>query len=451
MTDMEMVAVLELLRQNLQVVQIPPDTPDAGDFIRRTRILGASVNPLSGVITGFLVEHAMHVVSLATALRDENPNFVVGTNPSVFEYQTLHTIIDLFQAEPDVTVEQRHLDQIRGSLATWLTQASELKTFFVPCAITPRAGNAFDVGPVNFRYRDKFIEDAGKHMNPAVKALIYGEFMKALDERYGNWVAQLDIQHREPERASDVADTAVDLAITTLKIIFPGPLDRAHRVTARAIPAWRTSTFVTATSSHPGVENLESGRLISEQDFNAFTKANTAFFTSAGRCIEAYIRGGLPFQTLMQAWCDAAYWFNEAVMEPYETVAVAKYETSIENLMRAENAKGSNKRIRTAFKAFFDLEPEDNVAGLFTVESLAEDIVTARSRVYHGTLSTLVDEPAIKLMDAKAVANALLIHYILGLDLYMAAPGATDDISAFLAWVSSNVPKPSKSQVGITP
>ena len=62
---------------------------------------------------------------------------------------------------------------------------------------------------------------------------------------------------------------------------------------------------------------------------------------------------------LDEAWCNAAYWYHEALAEPLDTVAVAKLETAIEVLFRSENMDGSKKRIISSFDAIFDLSEAD--------------------------------------------------------------------------------------------
>ena len=106
-----------------------------------------------------------------------------------------------------------------------------------------------------------------------------------------------------------------------------------------------------------------------------------------GRLIDAYLSRDGELPELEQAWCNAAYWFNEGMLEPLDTVAMVKLETAIENLFSAASAAGSKRRMREALKSMFGIEESETVAPSsdLTYKKLIDDIVTVRSRVLHGT------------------------------------------------------------------
>ena len=56
-----------------------------------------------------------------------------------------------------------------------------------------------------------------------------------------------------------------------------------------------------------------------------------------GRRLSAYLEATSVVPDLDEAWCNVMYWFHEAMAECLDTVAVAKLETSIEVLFRAED------------------------------------------------------------------------------------------------------------------
>jgi hypothetical protein len=74
-----------------------------------------------------------------------------------------------------------------------------------------------------------------------------------------------------------------------------------------------------------------------------------------------------------------------------DTVAVAKLETAIEVLFRAESMSGSKRRLLESFDAIFGLGSKDflDAAKTVTVEEFVQAITTARSRILHGTWPTL--------------------------------------------------------------
>ena len=127
-------------------------------------------------------------------------------------------------------------------------------------------------------------------------------------------------------------------------------------------------------------------------------------------------------------------------------MAVAKLETAIEVLFRAENMSGSKRRLHESFDVFFGLNRTDKIApnSSVTVEQLTEAITTARSRVLHGTWPTLqFDLPANKSSqvvsygDVEFLTRNLLLCFSVQLDAYIAAGNPTDTTDAFFAWIKA--------------
>jgi hypothetical protein len=69
--------------------------------------------------------------------------------------------------------------------------------------------------------------------------------------------------------------------------------------------------------------------------------------------VRSFTSGTFRLPLLEQAWCDAAYWLHEALAEQIDAIAIAKLETALEVLLRAENNSGSNQRLLAILKTFF--------------------------------------------------------------------------------------------------
>ena len=80
---------------------------------------------------------------------------------------------------------------------------------------------------------------------------------------------------------------------------------------------------------------------------------------SMGRRLADYLAATSPLPDLDEAWCNAAYWYHEALAESLDTVAVPKLETAIEVLFRAESMSGSKQRMLDCFDAIFGLKGND--------------------------------------------------------------------------------------------
>jgi hypothetical protein len=121
-------------------------------------------------------------------------------------------------------------------------------------------------------------------------------------------------------------------------------------------------------------------------------------------------------------------------------------ETAIEVLFRAENMSRSMRRLLESFDVFFGLSRSEPIVpnGTVTVEQFAEAIITARSRVLHGTWPTLqFDLPAnksnqtVSYNDVEFLTRTLLVCFSAHLDAYIAAGNPTDTTDAFFAWIKA--------------
>lgn len=159
-----------------------------------------------------------------------------------------------------------------------------------------------------------------------------------------------------------------------------------------------------------------------------------------GPRVKSFVEGKSAFPALEQAWADAAYWFHEALVESLDTIAVPKLETAIEVLLRAESTSGSKARVLKAINAFYGLTKDDriNPHSHLSVEKFATGFVTDRSRILHGTWSTLNHSLRDSRSNLTALVVNLLAMYALELERYIKAAGASDDIEAFLTSIQAN-------------
>ncbi len=162
--------------------------------------------------------------------------------------------------------------------------------------------------------------------------------------------------------------------------------------------------------------------------------------------LEEYLGASSNFPLLVESWANAAYWFNQAVAETLDTVAVFKLETTIEVLFRSEDMAGSKSRLRESFEAFFGLKGAQQYPGsALTVDQFILNITTARSRVAHGTWPTInTDLPGyrkqkpIDRRELEMIAGQLLVRFAHFLELYGAARETSDSMDTFFGWIKVN-------------
>jgi len=161
---------------------------------------------------------------------------------------------------------------------------------------------------------------------------------------------------------------------------------------------------------------------------------------SVGNRLEVFLGNRTAkFPELEKAWCDGAYWMREAFAEPIGTIAVAKLETSIEQLMSAGNPSESRARLRSALKGFCGLQPKQPIfaGSSMTVEQFVKNVVEVRSRVLHGTLSTLTQETDELAYAVSILARDHVLKFTLALDRYVSEAVASDDTKSFLKWLET--------------
>ena len=259
---------------------------------------------------------------------------------------------------------------------------------------------------------------------------------RQLHEHAASWVAVVEIADCETARGEEMADTVVDIALAGIQAVLgAGDARYLARTTARANPPYRGHLAVSESEISTGIRNMEAGRVIPPETLQFLLGAAEELIRSFGTRISAFLSGISNLQSLEQAWCDGAYWFHEGLAEPMDTVAVAKLETAMENLLAAGSTSGSRERIRTALRVMVDND-SDQDAQRAQVE-FATRVVEARSRVLHGTRSTTRDDPGIDRRPVEVVAPRMLVSYSLLLDAYSREDPVEvkDDVKSFLAWI----------------
>ena len=126
-----------------------------------------------------------------------------------------------------------------------------------------------------------------------------------------------------------------------------------------------------------------------------------------------------------------------SIAEPLNSIAVAKLETALEVLLKAESASGSEKRMLMMLETFYDLKPDDPVRDGATISAkqFARGLVRDRSRVLHGTWSTLNSRLASNRDGLEDFVAAVVRRAALELEDYSLTASPEDKVDVFLAWV----------------
>jgi hypothetical protein len=125
-----------------------------------------------------------------------------------------------------------------ADLAAWWNTVAGRRRHFIPCAMLPEVANDVVVGPVTFVHASRIVgHPLGLAQDHALTELAWENIGRALAERSAAWIAIVDVDGCHPNRSTEIADLAVDVAITAIQLLVPGAYSGLMaRITARTAP-----------------------------------------------------------------------------------------------------------------------------------------------------------------------------------------------------------------------
>jgi hypothetical protein len=363
-----------------------------------------------------------------------------GTNFGNFQTELFSQLDAYVGREPD-TIALADAQRLVDHFNRWFTEHASPRRVFVPCVLTPWAAPTFEIGPVTFVYIDEITRSEFYPASAEADVIGKHDFDKLLAlmrETHANWLARAAVEGCEQQRAEEIGELAVDLAIVALQLAAPHLDTRSMcRLDSR-----RGSAHKRVISEANGYYNgswsrREPGIAIGTGTLADILQKTKPVMAAVGNIVHAFASGRYRLPKLERAWCDAAYWLHEALAEPIDSIAIAKLETALEVLLRSENAKGSTARVLAILRCFFDLEPEDLIGphATLTAKQFAINLVRGRSRILHGTWSTLNARLGRNRTGMEGFVTTVLRQAVLELEAYSREAAPTDDIDAFLTWL----------------
>ena len=349
-------------------------------------------------------------------------------------------IMERFAGATSENVDTAKLECFASDFDGWWSEQTRSRSYLVPCAIIPAEAPEFRIGPVQFMHWSSLISGDGPLSSTDFgKEQARNAIARALEAASACWVACVQVEGAYPDRAEEIADIAVDLAIVAIQLAVPVAHSRhMSRVTRRTPPAVRGRVVMSEGQFEVGNANQSPGLALSGPALIKFLSNAAEMTETVGRRIAnfANVATELPSR-VDNAWCEGAYWLHEGLAEHLDSFAVAKLETAIEVLLRGQNAKGSGKRIRQAICAVTGLSEQDAISpgSRVTVATLTKELVRARSQVLHGTQSTLSGDLSSERKSLEGLCHVLFVAAAIGLEQYQGSDGAIDDVDGFLSWL----------------
>lgn len=324
----------------------------------------------------------------------------------------------------------------------WFDASAKPRKLFFPCFISRWAAPRFTVGPVDFIFIEDFAQSEfyppGDDDTVRFARRGFDQMLSLTRNSRAHWIACAQIEGCEPDRAQEIGALAVDLAIVALQLAAPPAY--GTRTMARLDARRGTVDKFTLSEANSGYQysssTTEPGLSIGSGTLADILQKTAPIISAVGTCVRSFSTGRFRWPTLERSWCDAAYWLHQALAEPLDAIAVAMLETALEVLLCAANGPGSERRLLEILEVFFSLKPNDSIAPgvAITAKQFAKSIVSERSRILHGTWSTLNSRLALNRANLETFVISVVRQAALDLHEYSLVGQEEDSIGSFLAW-----------------
>lgn len=431
------IGLLRSLAQGMEIRPAMPSQQITQEFLRREQISLARPDGERLIVIRRSAGDAF--TDLSECLVKRSPAMERGTIFTNVRTELLRTIATYAGRDPS-SIGDEDIASLYAHFDGWFGELAARRRVFVPCVISPWAAPRFAIGPVVFVH----IDEAGRsEFYPPVEDMLgrdgFDRMLALMRDNRANWLACVSVEGCEHQRAEEIGALAADLAIVALQLAVPlaWGTRTMGRLDARRGAAERRTLSEAGGYYNAGWSKTEAGLSIGTGTLADILQKTAPTIAAAGRCVELFASGQFRFPNLERAWCDAAYWLHEALVEAIDAIAIAKLETALEVLLRAESSSGSQTRMEVILATFYGLNPDDTVTSetTTTAKQFARGIVGDRSRILHGTWSTLNSRLALSRGGMEEFAIAVVRRAALELEAYANTTTSKDDIGAFLSWV----------------
>jgi hypothetical protein len=396
-------------------------------------------------VVGIPLEAAAPFHELAAATFNGS-KYERGTTFAALMDQLFTVIIDNYADKTNVAAKGDDLAFVEGKLEEWFRSKVADHEFYIPCILSARHAPTFSVGPVRFAHIEDFVAAQSELAPQPVFEVSFKNIFEQMGKVGASWIATVSVKDCTTDRAEEIANLAVDLALTSVQLCLPNRnVERMARVTGRTMPAIQHAASRSGGVVSFGGSNKTPLLAFAPGALEYMLAGAKLVLTSCGRRVSGFVDGKYRLARLELAWCDAAYWFHEGCAEPLDTIAVAKLETVLEVLLGAGSSKGSESRLLAGMHAFYGLEPGDFIdeGSQITVKEFAKGFVRDRSRILHGTWSTLNHSLRASRQHLTQLVSSLLRDFAVAIDDFAPTGSAADDLDALLEFIRSHRPKPS--------
>ena len=311
-----------------------------------------------------------------------------------------------------------------------------------------------EIGPVRFSIRTQWVREAvaagvlsevqasrlshywekGGAIDPDPSEGVDGYKVKEIVDAVGpcQWVCAVRVFGHTHTQSRQKALLAARIAFAAVSLAWDTPSQQAHQTgLIYDIGPWRTCHTVMfekdffAGFSHEKVSRL--GRFVAIEDAADFVIVARERFETVGSALHTFLSTNPtgPKRLLEEALCHSLIWFGEACNEPLDFAAIVKFVAALDTLAKGRRVSGICQLIQRRFPVPDMDAPflNDGTSAKQLVEQIYE---TGRSRIVHGTRSSLIDDLDQLRARAELLATIVLRACIFWLGTY----SGPDDVSA---------------------
>ncbi len=402
------------------------------DFLGQIGAVRAKLGP--GDIRGVNQAGMEGVHSLCETLIKE-PAYSRGSNFDELVDVVLRLVLDQFYDERPAKVGEAEVAALEARLSAWLREGAADRILFLPCMLARTPTADFGIGPIRFQNAETFIAEVAV---PNFNEHGVERLTRDMRQAGATWIAHVPVPDCREAPGWHLAEVGVDLALAGLQLIVPlKNSEWMARLHGRPRSGRVIRLGIINDRYETSFQNREPGRTLGAGAFEKYLSSDPEVLAAIGRRVASFLDGSIANSLLDRAWCDAAYWFHGGLAEPLGSLAVPMLETAIEVLLGAGSSAGGERRLIDAIWAFYGLAADGpiNPTSHLTVKQFAHRFVEERSRILHGTRSTLQSQLGTSRDILAELTADFLRCYAVSLDRYRASGAARDDIQSFLDWI----------------
>ena len=345
---------------------------------------------------------------------------------------------------------------LREQLARELTKLNrELTHLFGAWVVQGDTIPFMDIGPLRFSLRTQWVRDAvaagvlteiqasrlshcwenGGTIDPDPAEGVDGRRVREIADAVGPcpWVCAIRVFGHTHTRSRQKALLAARIAFAAISLAWDAPSQQAKETgLIYDIGPWRTCQTVMFEKDFFAGASLEKvsrlGRFLTVEDAAGFVIAARERFETIGGALNTFLSTNPtgPKRVLEEALCQSLIWFGEACNGTLDFAAIVKFVAALDTLAKGRRVVGICELVQCRYPV-----PGINAPFLndgTTAKQLVEQIYeTGRSRIVHGTRSSLIDDLDKLRARAELLATIVLRACIFWLGTYT----GPDDVSAF--------------------